>query len=336
MDELWKNRKKPTPLDVYKLEDSHDEYKGSMLDWDQKPWSIQETIRVFKSSLQNLSSSLLAQRKINPEATLAFDKDDEDALNFVTASANLRAHVFGINPESRFKVKEMAGSYPLMTLGNIIPAIATTNAIIAGMIVLLAFKVLSGKIQDCKNTYLAYGGDRKQLLTNEQLESPNAKCQVCSSTYLQLEVNTQSVNLGYLIDGLIDKLGIPGEIMVEEGSRYFSYIIYHRLLYDVEFEDNRAVSLADLNIKEGSRLVITNDYDEEPLKNYSVILSIKDSQVEEFIIHGPIQLKTRPQIIPDIPDALNNSSKRKRLDENLQPNKKFQEIVVDDSDTIIL
>ena len=111
MEELWKDRKKPTPLDIDKLESSFEKYSGSSLDWDQKSWSIQETVCVFKESLLNLSTSLLEQRKINPDATLVFDKDDEDALNFVTASANLRAHVFGILPESRFKVKEMAGKY---------------------------------------------------------------------------------------------------------------------------------------------------------------------------------------------------------------------------------
>ncbi len=35
--------------------------------------------------------------------------------------------------------------------GNIIPAIATTNAVIAGMIVLQAIKILQNKVQDCKD-----------------------------------------------------------------------------------------------------------------------------------------------------------------------------------------
>lgn len=34
--------------------------------------------------------------------------------------------------------------------GNIIPAIATTNAVIAGLIVLESLKILSGQIESCR------------------------------------------------------------------------------------------------------------------------------------------------------------------------------------------
>lgn len=68
------------------------------------------------------------------QPVITFDKDDEDTLDFVTASANLRSIVFGIESKSRFDIKQMAG--------NIIPAIATTNAIVAGLCVLQSFKVL--------------------------------------------------------------------------------------------------------------------------------------------------------------------------------------------------
>src|ERR1700709_104417 len=76
------------------------------------------------------------------EPMISFDKDDEDTLDFVTASANLRSIVFGIETKSRFDIKQMAG--------NIIPAIATTNAIVAGLCVLQSFKVLRGDYSSTK------------------------------------------------------------------------------------------------------------------------------------------------------------------------------------------
>ncbi len=38
-------------------------------------------------------------------AVLAFDKDDEDTLDFVAATANMRAIIFGIEPRSKFDIK---------------------------------------------------------------------------------------------------------------------------------------------------------------------------------------------------------------------------------------
>jgi ubiquitin-like 1-activating enzyme E1 B len=73
---------------------------------------------------------------------ITFDKDDEDTLDFVAAGANLRSIVFGIETKSRFDIKQMAG--------NIIPAIATTNAIVAGLCVLQSFKVLRGDFTSTK------------------------------------------------------------------------------------------------------------------------------------------------------------------------------------------
>ena len=64
---------------------------------------------------------------------LEFDKDDPQALDFVTSASNLRSEVFHIARQSRWEVKEIAG--------KIVPAIATTNAIIGGFIVLEALKV---------------------------------------------------------------------------------------------------------------------------------------------------------------------------------------------------
>jgi len=118
-------------------------------------------------------------------------------LDFVTATSNLRAHAFGIEEKTRFKVKEMAG--------NIIPAIATTNAIIAGLIVMQAFHILAGKFKDCSTTYLVHGGRRAKLLVKEPLAPPNKSCYVCQNKNLTVKINTKTASLRFLVETVFSK-----------------------------------------------------------------------------------------------------------------------------------
>lgn len=71
---------------------------------------------------------------------LSFDKDDQLAVEFVTAAANIRAASFGIPLQNLFEAKGIAG--------NIVHAVATTNAVIAGLIVIEAIKVLKNDIKN--------------------------------------------------------------------------------------------------------------------------------------------------------------------------------------------
>lgn len=69
---------------------------------------------IFKSEKLTLSSlGRLSRRLQELEAAvtdgykpvIAFDKDDVDTLDFVTASANLRSYIFGIEMKSKFEIK---------------------------------------------------------------------------------------------------------------------------------------------------------------------------------------------------------------------------------------
>ncbi|OLY84089.1 SUMO-activating enzyme subunit 2 [Smittium mucronatum] len=147
-----------------------------------------------QSNLNTLKSRYVSEG----EDGLEFDKDDDDALRFVAASANIRASVFGIKNESLFQIKAIAG--------NIIPAIATTNAIIAGLAVTQAIKVVSGQLSSCKTIYYAYGGRRPQLLFKEPLLSPNPKCTICQANYFKLELNFEKNTLQEVIDTITNYL----------------------------------------------------------------------------------------------------------------------------------
>ncbi|KAI8929353.1 hypothetical protein BC831DRAFT_396439 [Entophlyctis helioformis] len=260
MDDLWKKTRKPDTLSYAQLQSAMSDFvpsDPSALSFDQSVWDLHHNVHVFLASMNELAKTLLEERKADANYQLSFDKDDEPSLNFVTAAANLRAACFHIGQKSRFEVKQMAG--------NIIPAIATTNAIVAGMMVMLAFKTLLGQSSACKNTFIQYGGIRNHFLSSESLPAPNPSCSVCSVAYFALRINTANSKLSDVIDRVIlggefgtgdktDGLGLKGEITVQRDQA---------LIYDVEFDDNRDSLLSQLSVKDRSRLTITNDVDHD-------------------------------------------------------------------------
>lgn len=189
MDKLWTKRQPPRPLDWDCLPTSREgSSEGSEGLEDQKVWSVAECANKMDEAVKELKELFATEtkKKGEEEGFLVWDKDDLPALNFVTACANIRMHIFNIACKSRFEVKSMAG--------NIIPAIATTNAVIAGCIVMEAIKILAGQEDRCKTVYLRrQPNPRKKILVTEALEPPNPKCYVCAAkpeVHIKLDMKT--------------------------------------------------------------------------------------------------------------------------------------------------
>lgn len=192
MEKLWETRKKPRPLDADNLPDttgaSHD---ANALD-EQREWTMKECRAKFEASV-----TVLCERVKSGD--LEWDKDDQEAMDFVTAVSNLRAHIYAIPQKSRFDVKSMAG--------KIIPAIATTNAVIAGLIVMEAFKVLRGAFEECRTVFLSHTpGSRGRILTPMKLQPPNKKCWACMDRpKMSIKCDTNAKTIGWLYNDIIKK-----------------------------------------------------------------------------------------------------------------------------------
>lgn len=192
---------------------------------------------------------------------MQFDKDDELAVEFVTAASNLRSLCFNIPPQSLFDAKGMAG--------NIIHAIATTNAIISGFIVVEAMKILSiglssslltGNTNDamsdtihgeknvsalCRTTFLRQDLSNRKIITPVNLEPPNPSCYVCSGSRLELYIDTKNTTLGQFIDLVArEHLGMPEPSISMFDNASGGSFLYDELCEEIrDPEDEEAMAL---------------------------------------------------------------------------------------------
>lgn len=140
--------------------------------------------------------------------------------------------------------------------GNIIPAIATTNAIIAGFIVMRAISLLRKSWTTCSNVFLR--GDPAKPLGSFKAVAPNPSCGICRDVYVPLLCDPTKLTLGTFVGEVIRKwlgwqdtaAGDPIEISVYEDNR---------VLADPDFDDNFSRNLAELGVGRGKMLTVTDE-----------------------------------------------------------------------------
>lgn len=268
MDDLWVNedgtekRRKPVSVGVASALglagteelalDAFDELDE--LD-DQAEMTLRQAALLFLRSVAMLRGS----------ADRPFDKDDPYACEFVIAATNLRGKCFHMAPITPFKAKEMAG--------NIIAAIASTNAIIAAMIVLEGIKVLQKRTDECKSTFLTrklMGRRSNAYLSCQQPMPPNKKCAFCGTAVVVVTLNTKVATLEFLVTRVLK--GAQGFVVpnvdAEDGTEM---ICGTQEEFDQDngqgkYAENMAKTLADWQIVDGSAIEVDDNISELKLK----------------------------------------------------------------------
>lgn len=287
IDSLWKSRVKPIPLNYGKykeelhsmLEDLN--YK-SILSNETKVWSVLENLYVLLASAVAMQKRLLSGK----EGFITFDKDDEDTLNFVSAASNLRSYSFSIEAKTKFDIKQIAG--------NIIPAIATTNAIISGFSSLGSLtyfdrphpapKDFSEVMRHSSTVFISIRPNK--YITSASVVGPSPTCATCSLlsrgfleiTSHQLKLNT----LQDLVDNIVKKYDYE-ELSIVLGKS--------NLIYDPDFEDNLDRHLNEIKgFQDGEILLIQDENDD--LESLELYITEAKSQVKDYLPDVKIRPKT--------------------------------------------
>ncbi|XP_076125737.1 SUMO-activating enzyme subunit 2 [Alosa pseudoharengus] len=321
MDKLWKKRKAPLPLDWEELLQQAGQSEAVSVSGlkDQQVLGVQGYAQMFSNSVETLREDL--QQK-GDGAELVWDKDDPPAMDFVTAAANLRMHVFSMNMKSRFDVKSMAG--------NIIPAIATTNAIIAGLLVLEGLKILSGDMDKCRTIFLnKQPNPRKKLLVPCALDPPNSNCYVCASRpEVTVRLNVHKTLVLTLQDKILkERFGmVAPDVQIEDGK---GTILISSEEGETEANNNKVLS--DFGIRNGSRLQ-SDDFLQDYTLQVNILHSEELEKDVEFEVVGEVPEKgPGPAAAAEDGKSIANGNK-----DSAQPSTSSKAPVEEDDDVLIL
>ena len=252
MEDLWKKagRKAPTPMDEAAAAGEPPALGKNNA---HSVLSTDESVGVFIASCMALADMRAEVGE------LAFDKEQDVMVDFVASAANLRMACFGIEQQSKFDIKGIAG--------NIVHAVATTNAVVSGLLTLEAIKIICGHHDKLKWTYVrefpSKAAGRTTIIMPTLPPPQRPGCFVCGGGQLQLTIDTTRTTLRTLLEAVVRKRMGFNDPSVQTNASVF-YEPYDGLEDDeiAAYERNLATTLSKLpggGVGDGEVLSVIDD-----------------------------------------------------------------------------
>jgi len=222
-----------TPVDGVKIAANDEEAKAN--DENNMDTGDAEPDKIWNSLPKQ---SDLAGFKLSP---IDFDKDLDDHMLFVTACSNLRALNYSIPTEDTHRSRAIAG--------RIIPAIATTTALVTGLICMELYKIVgtarkSETIEVYKNGFLNLAVPFMTL--SEPTAPKKTKCMLKGkewewTSWDSLDFNLGNITLGEFMDHFEKEYNLEISML-----SYGVSIIYSFFANKKKVEERKAMRMTDV------------------------------------------------------------------------------------------
>jgi ubiquitin-like 1-activating enzyme E1 B len=250
----------------------------------------------------------LATTRPGEVGKLTFEKDDDTIMRLVTAAANMRCRIFSIPAQCLYDAKGIAG--------NIIPAIATTNAIAAAEQVSQACRVLASTdrlnaMSNLRKTWIfpsPISRLRQCLQPERSICEPSATCFVCSRSVVNITIDTSKRTLQDLVTDVLKKklgflypnVGLAGGIEIYEEGEGCDEDTWEHLPKPLD-------ALPGGGIKDGTTVCI-NDMEQD------LEVEIVVTHMDEGALQEALEVKTKEKtdaffaVGTDLKDVVSSSS----------------------------
>ena len=178
-------------------------------------------------------------------SAVSLDKDDARHMTWLYERAKARAAQFGIGGVSY--------ALTMQVVKSIIPAIASTNALIAAACVNECWKLRTNAALRLDNYFMYLGATSTGTNTETLQYRQNPQCAVCRPPHVARGVEVESVTLGQLMHRLTGELALDRpSVSTDEGA-----MLYLPLLH-AQHKDNLERTLGQLGVLAGHMLRVND------------------------------------------------------------------------------